>query len=431
MRVSAGRWRRLWSGRRLHGRDEAGSLLAVIVLIAAIALLGLAFANRVFGDLQSSSYEKNHQAARAQAFAGLSDALFRMEQQGANPQSFCVGPASLSTAVSMTCSPQSVPSAPGAQYVAQLAPNSLSSYTVTVKGTVNGVSYGLTANADTVPIYQFGAFGLSSLTLNGTGGNIVATDASGDATYCPSNSTNPCPAQLGSDGTITCHGTNSYGTGQVTFGGGNNNCPVPVVGAGNYLPLPPVPGCPGSIGAIPPQPCLPAPPSGTTYPNCPADASGNVNALLEPGIYECTGSKLNFTNVSVDYTSTANGGAVQIYLFPPTGQGDTINFTGPVNQWQDQANGVTGNPADLQVYAAGSGTITATGAVDSILYAPGWDMTIDGSAKLTWTGSFIVNQFTMNGNPTLNVNYDNRVQVPALSTWKSSNVHSIPPAKFP
>ncbi len=268
---------------------------------------------------------------------------------------------------------------------------------------------------------------MSSLTLNGAGGNIVATNQNGTPTYCPSGSTTPCPAELGSDGTITCHGSGSYGTGQVTFGGGNNNCPVPVVGTGNYQPLPPV-LCPAPDNN-PPTPCLPQPPPSGGY-TCPANSSGNVTSPLEPGIYECTGTSLNFSNVSVDYSNNANNGQVQIYYFPPTGTGNTLTFNGPVNQWQNQSQGVVGNPAALQVYAAGSGTVNASGNVDAILYAPGWNMTINGSAKLTWTGAFVVNQFTMNGNPTLQINYDNRVQVPLLSTWEPSGITGIPPASF-
>jgi hypothetical protein len=363
---------------------------------------------------------------------GLSDATFQIEQQGASPASFCVGSGSI-TGIG-TCI-AAVPtlnlaSYESVQYVAQLVSGSTNNFTVTSMGTVRGAQYTLQASVQSVPTFQFGAFGVSSVTVNGNGGNIVATDENGNTTYCPTGSSNPCPAEIGSDGTVTCHGGSTYGTGQVVFGGGQNNCPVPITGTGNYHPLPPV-LCPATYNN-PPIPCLPQPPPTGGY-TCPADASGNINVNpLEPGIYECTTSTLTFpTNETIDYTSSANLGQVQIYWFPPNSPSPSINFNGPVNQWQNQSSGIVGNPADLQIYAAGSGSINAGGNVNATLYAPGYGMTINGSAKLTWTGSFIVNQFTMNGNPTFQLNYDVREQSLLLSSWQPSGVAYVPPSSYP
>jgi hypothetical protein len=90
-----------------------------------------------------------------------------------------------------------------------------------------------------------------------------------------------------------------------------------------------------------------------------------------------------------------------------------------------------GDPSLLQIYAAGSGSISASNTVDANLYSPGYGMTINGSAKLTWTGAFIVNQFTMNGNPTFQLNYDVREQNLLLSQWQRSGIANVAPSSYP
>lgn len=400
--------RRYWRLKKL-GRDT-GSLVVAVLLIAALSLLGIAFTARVFGDLQSAQYSQSLQAARGQAFAGMSDALFRIDQQGLSPVSFCVGPSS-------ECTIQSVPFAPGAQYVAQLVSGLNTTYLVTSEGTSGSTHYAIQATVTRVTDYPFSAFAGSSLTLNGHGAaTIQATNQYGTPTGGP--------VYLGTDGTITCNGGGTDGTGQVKYGGGSNNCPAPIVGTGTYTPQPPSPTCPAPGATTPPTPCMP---SGALP--CPSDSSGNITGTLEPGVYDCTGTNLNFNGpISVDYSSTANNGQVQIYYFPPSGSSPTLNMTGPINT--SETSTIVGNPADLQIYAAGSGTVNAVGSINAILDAPGWGMTVNGSSTLVWTGGFAVNQFTMEGNPTLTINYDVRMSTLLQSNWQESNLTQVAPSSF-
>jgi hypothetical protein len=109
-----------------------------------------------------------------------------------------------------------------------------------------------------------------------------------------------------------------------------------------------------------------------------------------------------------------------------------------VNQWEIPPSGsnqpVVGNPVDLQLYAAGSGQIdvgngSAAASFNGLLYAPGWSVTVNGG-QLSMTGAFTVNQFTVNGNPNLQVNYDDRMETLGAAGWTSEDVIQVAPSQF-
>jgi Tfp pilus assembly protein PilX len=135
---------------RLARREEQGNLITVVLLTVVVVLFGVAFIVRATGDLQNSRDVTNTNAAREQALAGLSDALFRLDQEGASPSAFCVGSAS-------QCTVSSVPGAPSVQYTVKV-PNNSTTATVLSEGTVNGVKYAIQATVSQVQSFPFGIF---------------------------------------------------------------------------------------------------------------------------------------------------------------------------------------------------------------------------------------------------------------------------------
>src|SRR5207253_7285654 len=118
-------------------RDEGGNMIVAVSVIMVLTVLSMAVLARTIGGLRSSRQGQDFNGALAQADAGLSDALFRIDQQGNAPAaSFCVGPPS-------PCALSSVPSAARAgsvastvQYTARRVADN--TYTVLSKGEVNG-----------------------------------------------------------------------------------------------------------------------------------------------------------------------------------------------------------------------------------------------------------------------------------------------------
>jgi hypothetical protein len=409
------------------GSQGGSSLVVVLIMIVIIVLFGTAFVIRATGDLQSSRDVTNINAARAQAMAGLSDALFRLDQQGSASAGFCVGDAP-------QCTVPAVPGAPGAQYVARLV--SGNTFTILSEGTVHGTSYAIEATVAADPVLPIGVFAGSNVTFNGSGSNVTIeqTNSVGAQTG---------GADVGSDGTITCHGGGSDGQNQVTYDGGNSNCSSWLNEANDYTPQQPVSTCPAPASTVPPPtPCMPSDPQ-----PCPSGGSFNGSSspyVLEPGVYECTGSITFSGTVNVDYGSSNNGGQVQIFLFPNSNGQSAIEMAGAtVNQYDNtpntqgcdgQGSFECGNPADLQVYAAGSGAVDVgsgsnAALFDGMLYAPGMSMTVRGG-QLLWIGQFILNQVIVNGNPNFSVHYDTRVSSVAQLVWQVENFTAIAPQSF-
>ncbi|MHB8263543.1 MAG: DUF7305 domain-containing protein [Acidimicrobiales bacterium] len=412
------------AGRAAPGKEE-GSLIVLISILMIVVLLGVGFLANVFGDMSNSLQVTNTEAARAQALAGVSDAVFRLDQMGPDYHSFCVGQESW-------CTVPSVPAAPNANYVARIESSSPGVFTIYSKGVSHGAEYVVKATAQRKLDYPFPIFGVSSVAMNGKSGsvNVQATDQYGQPTGAP--------ADLGSDSGITCHGSGSYGTAQITFDGGTSNCPSWVNGTSQYDPQPPVQSCPAPAGGFPPTPCMPS-----DYQSCPGNGlfEGTKASpyILEPGVYYCPNGVDFKGTVNVDYSSTANNGEVQIFVLPPSsGQASILMAGATVNQWEvppsQSSKPVVGNPVDLQVYAGGSGTVNVgngsnAASFNGLLYAPGMSLTVNGG-QLSLTGAFTLNQFTVNGSPNLQVHYDARVETLGASGWTSADVIEVSPSMF-
>src|SRR5258706_11863137 len=107
-------------------RDERGNMIVVMAVILVLMGLSIAVVARTVAGLHSTRQGQDFSSALPNADAGLSDALFRIDQLGINPAaSFCVGN-------NAACSLTSGPNAPGVQYTARRVDDN--TYTVYSKG---------------------------------------------------------------------------------------------------------------------------------------------------------------------------------------------------------------------------------------------------------------------------------------------------------
>jgi hypothetical protein len=398
------------------------AVLGVVALFAAVLISG------VVTDMNNVNHTTDIEAARAQALSGLADAMFRIDQEGAATSSFCVG-------TPATCTVSSIPGAPGSQYAARLNPNDPNTFTLESEGTVRGVSYAVQATVARIPTVPTAAFGASGITFNGSSGvtNVDATDQYGNVIVGGL-------AAVGSDGTITCHGSGSYGSGQITYDGGSSNCPNWTNASNAYTPQQPITSCPPPLPpSSPPTPCLPA---GSNA--CPGTWNGSVYVVdgsvspvtLEPGIYDCVGGLTLKGAVNVDYSSAVNNGKVELFVFPAAGgTAAPVDLSaGVLNQWETPppaSPAVVGDPTALQIYVGGSGNLTMNGAVgDAVLYAPGMSAGFHGRSSLNWIGALVVASMTVDGNPNFQLNYDIRTNTLVESNWQVSNFIQIAPSAF-
>jgi hypothetical protein len=399
--------------RKLTPRDERGNMIVVVAVIMVLMFLSAAVAARTISGLHSTRQGQDFSAALANADAGVSDALFRMDQMGTAPAAtFCVGS-------NVACTLTSVPSAPGVQYTARRVDNN--TYTVLSKGLVNGRPHAIKATVTRSLMFPFAIFAKTSITFDGNTGNynnttgagpIETVDTSGNPVLIPS-------ADVASNGQITCKGANSPAHQQDYFKGGGTSCDNGYILPGSYNPQDPTLTCPAPINT-PTTPCLPA-----THSTCPAVNGVLPNSLI-PAVYYCNqidlaGGSLNFpANFTVGFGG-ANGGVVDIYVIPTNSASITVSIS-------DATVNLNGDPTKLRVYLAGGkidpGNGAHSGDFTGILYAPSASE-VNSSCGANWTGALVLNVFTCNGGPHLQVHYDTRVQSITQASWTVSDYTEI------
>jgi hypothetical protein len=370
-------------------------------VIMVITFISVAVVARTLSALASVHLDESFSASLAQADAGLSDALFRIDQYGANDiASFCVGH-------DPSCYPSAVPIAPTVAYKAVRVDSN--TFTVTSLGTVNNRPHAIRATVIRTALYPFAIFGNGDVTFNGNGsGTIQATLP--DGSHDPNRF-----ADAGSNNTVTCHSGAQEGDQQVSYKNSWNGCPTQVAGVGSYVPKDPVlsANCPTFNTNLPPVPCMPS-----SVRPCPLlnTFSGSIS-----GTYYCTGS-VTFSSAAAITVSAP----FKLYVIPVSGTAD-VNFTSTtINDG--------GDPRDFSVYLAGAGTVdmgngahnaTITGTV----WAPSANITSNG-CKMYLTGAIVIGTYTCNGGPNLTVNYDSRLQTLTAQNWAVKNYAEIPSYQF-
>src|SRR5436190_4640529 len=104
---------RIMHHRIVRPRDERGNMIVVMAVIMILMFLSIAVVARTVSGLHSTRQGQDFSSALANADAGVSDALFRIDQLGtAAATTFCVGN-------NAACTRSSVPSAPGVTYTAR------------------------------------------------------------------------------------------------------------------------------------------------------------------------------------------------------------------------------------------------------------------------------------------------------------------------
>ncbi|MDQ1437090.1 MAG: hypothetical protein QOK43_719 [Acidimicrobiaceae bacterium] len=361
-------------------RDERGSMAVAVAVLMVLTMLSTAVLARTLAGIHSVRQGQDFNAALASADAGVSDALFKIDQLGSVAT---IGPVTGSVAAGTF------------KYKAAMVDDQ--TYTITAMGTVNGRPHGVQATAYRQLQFPFALFGVNGIRLNGNGGdNIHATRP--DGSIDPNRRAN-----IGSNHAIDVNGGGG-GDGQYfyTNEGSCSGCSAPSNPTGPYQT---------------PDPALPTSPAPG---GCPG-AAGVVSGVLSAGTYVCS------TNVRFSGTVTL-GGPVKIYM-----TNAASNTAGTTLDISDSLVNMGGNPVDLQIYKIGAGVIepgngSHAGSVAGILYAPGADMTVNGG-HVTWTGALVVGSFRMNGNPNFEMRYDQRVESLVLQNWKIKDYTEIPSSR--
>lgn len=425
--------RNLLTPNRLRGRiqrDDQGNLIVVMVIILVLSTIAAGLAYRVIGSEGTVVTRQNVASGVAGADAGISDALFRLDQGVTGTGSgsyFCVNTATSGTppTTDPNCVANSIPGSPGVSYVA----NEVTSTDWSVKaiGNVNGKYGAVQESAIRTALYPFAIFGNTSLDFNGNAQLSLSTYSPS----APASSSNPDTTgavAIGSNGTITCNGgigavvqADYYGTGGV--GSLSSSCGTPQSFSNTFnLPIPAAPStwsaCPnnGSMGSVNGVSILPA---GTYLCMVPVtinglfEVSGQVKLyiILDPGTYNSSTNALtinagSFVNDMSDYCA-AN----------PTGSGCNVTQNLPT-------------ALNLQIFTNSTGTVGNDNGqgywFGGILYAPEASLTQDG-CKSQYYGSLTINVLTCNGGPHLYVSYDSELSTD-YGPWTASAYTQINPS---
>ncbi len=406
----------MWMMQRRDHRASAerGNVLVVVAVTMGLTFLSIAVLARTVSGLASTRHGQDFSSALGNADAGLSDALFRIDQVGNAPAAtFCVGS-------NAACSLASVPGAPGTQYTARRVDDN--TYTVLSRGLVNGQPHAIQATVTRSYTYPFAIFTKTSTTFNGNSGNydpatglgpVETVDPSGIAVTFPK-------ADVASNGQVTCQGSLSPAHQQDYFKGGGTSCSNGYLLPGSYNPQNPTLTCPARVN-VPTTPCLPA-----AYSACPA-FNGMLPAALAPGVYYCSqtdlaSGKLSFPPVFTVGGGAVNNGAVEIFVIPTNNTNITVSIA-------DASVNLNGDPTKLRVYLAG-GTIDPgngahSGDFTGVMYAPN-AQEANPSCSANWRGAIVFNTFTCDGGPHLQVHYDTRMLSLTESSWTVTNYTEIP-----
>jgi hypothetical protein len=367
------------------------------MVITVIVGVSIALVARTVSNLGSVRRIQSFAAALTTADAGLSDAMFRIDQQS-SPASFCVGTSSL-------CVASSIPGAPGSQYKATLQSDN-NTFIIQSVGTQSGILHAVQATVSRTQQFPFAVFGKNALTFNGNNSGIDTYNASG--IISPAG-----PVTVGSDGTISCNGGGGTNVKYVyyTGGGGITGCGTnsQAILSPYKLPLPPLP----AAGTY-----LPCPGAGTF-------GAAGLTTTLTSGIYLCTSTLILDGTINIISNLAVNGGVVSIYINPGNLQ---INGGAVVN-------GPTTSPATWPVasnlrifmYPVGDmGTVNGGSAYTfgGVVYAPEANLTENG-CKSVYYGSLMINTLTCNGGPNLTVHYDARLAA-LMTAWSTSDYSEIP-----
>lgn len=398
----------------LHRRpphDERGSLIVVLLVILVLATLAAALLTQVVASDKTAFAAQNHDAAVSAAEAGVSDALFRLDQQTGSSPDFCVLGTGKSTITSTDCPSPLATSVPGAGDVSYLATydRSTGRYTIRSEAWVNGSEGAVQVTATHTVAYPFAVYGQTKLKFDGTNSFSYYNDAQSQSDDNPASSgTGGTTVAIGTAGQVDCTGgVGSVETVLYTSAASQTNCPDVQAPAGNYA----MPSTTAPSGA------LACPGTGTGGGTI---GSSGSTTYLPAGTYSCT------TAVTLSGTIDVTG-PVKLYIAPPAGTTNALTISGgaevniPAAPTLPQASLLqifSGSSAGFGNYN-GAGTFIFGGTID----APNGNLVGDG-CKSTFYGSLVLNTDTCNG-AHLSMYYDTSLSS-LYSSWRISGYTEIP-----
>ena len=423
--------------------DETGSIIVALMIILIIVVLSSMLLVRVIGNQEITVARQSGYSGVASADAGLSDALFRLDQGPADTGTtgvMCLNAANPSDPNCQVQASAATPQLSGVSYVARTVPtgtppNAATEWTIQAVGNAKGGIGGAVQETVTRSSqYPFALFGNTSLSFTGnTQGNFgtytPGANGGGNLSTCPATATaNPC-LLIGSDGTINCSGPSPASIQSVFYntgsGGGSNGCGTSQSQNVAYnIPAPVAPS-----GA---QPC----PNGGNL----GSGASPPYPTIAPGTYLCTSE----VTVSGTLTVSPSTGPVQLYIIIPTAQntsGSTFFYPAAGSQinttitYADMSSGGP-QPTDtlpssqlFQVFSNSVGQLNVNGqhgfVLGGILYAPAASLSSAGCKSYIF-GSATINTYTCHGGPNLGIYYDEALSRD-FGSWQVSGYQQINP----
>ncbi len=370
-------------------RNEDGSTLIIAMMVMIIlSTLSLAVLSRTLSSMAFIRHGQDYDAALAAADAGLSDALYKIDQTAPATWTY-TGTSGAGT------------------YSYKAIKKDATEYEVRSIGEVGRSKHGIRAKVNRSARYPFVLFSNQDMTLNGSTVLDIFTirlgvPVSGDA-------------NLGSNGKIIVNSGAGAGDAQHYYApnGGCIGCPVPVEHKEGAYKLEPVvapagaAACPGTYVAL--------------------TDSYLITGPVTPGTYKCT-KKVTFTGV----VDVFGAGAFILYLVPatPTSPAPALDIsTAIINP--------LGKSRDFQIHKAGDGELRVpigggsapALSYNGIMYAPDSTVTINGG--IHWVGSWVVNKAVVNGGPTIKIGYDLDLETYLGVDWKVSRYAEVSSASIP
>jgi len=344
----------------LRRADERGSVAVVMTVLMVLTLLSIGVVARTLSSQRQIKTNQDFNAGLAGADAGVSDALFQLDQGQAATftNSGTAGNGTFSYSATQV---------------------DANTYTITSKGTVNGVKHQVVATASRDLRFDYSVFAVTSIDFNG---NCNGT---------------PIPS-MGSSGSISTNGNGTCANRYDCYLPGHGPCP-PAAQNGSIL------------NETHPEPDPVAPTS--SYQACPI--GGNFPASISGGggtPYLCSTSG---QTVSFQSTTTVTNGPVIIYV-----------TTGTVDPGCNTINS-GGTAVNFQLYVIPSETWTWNGScrtnITGGVYAPHATVTVDGG-KFDLTGAIVADQLHINGVPNSSFT-DPTLNSVVITNWRISAYHEV------
>jgi hypothetical protein len=424
--------------------DEQGSLVVVLSIILVLVLLSSLLFIRIIGNNEIIRARQNTFSGVTGANAGLSDALFRLDQGGTEVTGtttgvFCYNPSDSNCTVTVNTSTS--PQLNGVEYVARTVPAgtppaSASEWIVQAIGQAQTGFHGAVQETLTrTSKFLYALFASKQLTITGNSTNNVdwgTYTPGGPVTQCSNTSTTPC-VYIGSNGQVSCSGPSPASVIGVFFnggsGGGSDSCGTPSPQNTTYkVPVQEPPAHPT------PLPC----------PNGGNMGSTNGYATIQPGTYLCS-QPINIAGtLTVGTCSPAGSCDPNVYLYVMTGStsqnfmtvaadsqiNTSITYSSLSGGGGPPAGSVTPNSQLFQLYTDSSGNLTTNGnhgfVYGGILYAPNAYLTANG-CKSYFMGAVVINTYTCHGGPNLAFYYDSNLSTD-YGPWQVSGYQQINPS---